>query len=96
MTPGPDIDLIDNTASKFLDVGVVGAVCLLLIGALIVLSRYFLKEIDKRDVAHEQTRAMLIEEIRGNAKTTTLVTQQMAAQEKSLEAVMNFIRKEKT
>lgn len=93
----PD-DIALGAYKQILDVGVVGAVCLLQIMLLIVIWRYFnrkLEEADdrleKEELAHEVTRTARIEELSANKALAIAVQEQMRVQAEAFRAVLTVL-----
>ena len=97
-------EVITETSKTILDVGVVGAICLLLMALLVYRERYwqgrekvltdgYKLEIASERGAHDKTREALLEEVRSNGDTIALVRQQMQTQQAAFETLMRM-RKE--
>ena len=86
-----DPDAILNSYSRILDVGVVGAVCLLLIAVLVVRERWWQSEIKNERAAHDKTREALLTEVRSNADTVALVSRQMQNWQSAFDTLMKFV-----
>ncbi len=96
-------ELITGAGNKILDVGVIGAVCLLLIATLIVRERYWSRREERFDeeattalkeerAAHDVTRASLLEEVRSNGETIALVRRQLDSHQAAFDALVKMRR----
>ena len=87
-------EVILDSASRILDVGVIGAVCLLLMAVVIVRERYWQSEMATERQAHAETRSALLDEVRSNGETVALMRQQMQSQNQAFETLMRMVRKD--
>lgn len=91
-----DPDTILTSYNRILDVGVVGAVCLLLIAVLAYRERFWQSEIRSERAAHDKTRDALLEEVRSNADTLALVRTQMQNWQSAVDTLLKvaLVRKD--
>jgi hypothetical protein len=103
MTADPAI--INDTARSILDVGVIGAVCLLLIATLVVRERHWLKREDRQTVefkaamkeerdAHELTRSAHLSALVASQSLLNVVNQHMQSQSNAVDAVLRALGKD--
>lgn len=95
-------DVVTETVTKsFLDVGVVGALCLLLMGVLVARERYWQKretsltaaftaDLRAERAAHDKTRDALLDEVRSNGDTIALVRSQMQSQKDAFDTLIKL------
>ena len=85
-----DPDTLLKSTDRILDVGVVGAVCVMLIVVLVVRERWWQAEIRNERAAHDKTREALLGEVRSNADTLALVRTQMQNWQSAVDTLLKF------
>jgi hypothetical protein len=86
---------IANATQSIVDVGVIGAVCILLMGALVWTVRTWRKEVkDERD-AHQVTRNAHLADVRDMAKLSESIRDQQKATESAITSVLEFVKNER-
>lgn len=70
--------------------GVIGAVCLLLIATLIYRERQWESKMKDERASHDKTREALLEEVRSNSETLTLVRTQMQTWQSAVDTLLKI------
>jgi hypothetical protein len=101
----PDPAIINDTARSILDVGVIGAVCLLLIATLVLRERHWLRREERqageykaaikeeRD-AHELTRSAHLSALVAGQNLLNVVNEHMRSQSSAVDAVLKALGKD--
>lgn len=92
-------DVAVDSLEKILNVGVIGALCIILMVIIVYREKYWqdrektlqeksATEIKDERANHDKTRSMFIEEVRSNAETLMVVREQLKQQQTTFDAML--------
>ena len=84
--------IITEAGRSFLDVGITGALCVILAAVIVYLTRTHRTELHKEREDHQRTREAQLEDIRAFAKLGESIREQQNALERSIHAVLTIVR----
>lgn len=98
-------DIVTDASKSILDVGVVGAICLLLMIVLVFRERWwqsreqkvtdtFTAELKTERAAHDKTRETLLAEVRSNGEATAEFHTEMRSQREIFNTLIGLVKKE--
>ena len=88
--------LIGEAGRSILDVGVIGAVCLLLIAAIVWHVRISRADLKAEREAHKATLDAYLKSIKEYASIGESIRDQMAASEATMRAVLDVVKERRT